>query len=52
VAVGATLTVWAFRICEVTVKLPVAISKLLLGQPATPFGFSIGISCCMWVLRH
>jgi hypothetical protein len=37
VAVGATLTVWAFRICGVTVKLPVAISKLLLGQPGHPF---------------
>jgi hypothetical protein len=31
------VTVWAFMISGVTVKLPVAISKLLLGQPGHPF---------------
>jgi hypothetical protein len=30
VAVGAALAVWVLRICGVTHKLPVAISKLLI----------------------
>ena len=33
VAVRAALAVWALGICGVGIKLPVATSKLLLGQP-------------------
>jgi hypothetical protein len=36
VAVGAALAVRALRICGVTVKILVAISKLLLSQPGHP----------------
>ena len=34
VAVRAALAVWALGICGVGIKLPVATSKLLLGQPS------------------
>ncbi len=33
-AVRAALAVWALGICGVGIKLPVATSKLLLGQPS------------------